>query len=79
MLKIKKSYLTIKLITFIIINILKLKKLYSNKNTPLLDKIDFYKELTNYTVDLVKLNLLSIIFNFKPLYTKIKENFKFKK
>jgi hypothetical protein len=76
--KAKKSLLTVKLISYIIINILRLRELHTAicSNT-LINKISVIKDFTKFGLDILSFNILSILINSLPYYRKIKKAFNF--
>lgn len=74
----KKSLLTLKLVSCIIINFLKLKEIYSNSNSNnLLGKINFIRDLSSFSLDLLSFNVVSMLVNIIPFYKKVSSVYKF--
>jgi hypothetical protein len=74
----KKSLLSIKLISYIIINVLRLRELYSSiSSNGLINKISIIKDLTKFGLDILSFNILSIMINSLPYYRKIKKGYSF--
>lgn len=72
--EIKKKILVIKLISNIIISILKVRELYKNiLYTKLIDKFSILKDVTTFTYDILTLNVISILCNGLPLLIRIKK------
>ena len=76
--KSKKSLITIKLISYIIINTIKLRELYTklknnDSSNKILNKIIFVKDMTKFTLDILSFNLLSIFGNSLSYYSKLKK------
>jgi hypothetical protein len=76
--KSKKSLITIKLISYIIINTIKLRELYTklkknDSSNKILNKIIFVKDMTKFTLDILSFNLLSILGNSISYYSKLKK------
>ena len=75
--KTKKHILTIKVITCIIINFLRLKDLYSKiSSNKLIDNLSLIKDLSKITYNLLTFNLISVFYNTIPLLMRIKKIFK---
>ena len=73
----KKRLLTIKIVTCIIINFLKLKNIhYSIMSSNLINKLTIVKDLTKMTYDIMTCNFIPVIFNTLPMYMKFKKIFK---
>jgi hypothetical protein len=76
--KSKKSLLIIKIISCIIVNFLKLKDMYfDEKSNNIIDNIKSIKTLTKYGYDILTLNISSMVFNFFPVYRKLKKGLLF--
>lgn len=74
----KKSLLTLKLVSCIIINFLKLKEIYLNSNSnKLISKINFIRELSSFSLDLLSFNVVSMLVNIIPFYKKVRSVYKF--
>jgi hypothetical protein len=76
--KTTKSLITIKLISYIIINIIKLRELYAKlknneSSNKILNKFIFVKDITKFTLDILSFNLLSILGNSLSYYSKLKK------
>lgn len=72
--EIKKKILVIKLISNIIISILKVRELYKNiLYTKLIDRFSIVKDVTAFTYDVLTLNVISILCNGLPLLIRIKK------
>lgn len=72
--KIKKQVLAIKFISYIIINVIRLRELQTNiLNSDLVNKLSLLKDLSKMTYDLLTFNLVSFIFNGVPLIFKFKK------
>lgn len=72
--EIKKKILVIKLISNIIISILKVRELYKNiLYTKLIDRFSIVKDITAFTYDVLTLNVISILCNGLPLLIRIKK------
>lgn len=75
--KTKKHILTIKVITCIIINFLRLKDLYSKiSSNKLIDNLSLIKDLSKITYNLLTFNLISVFYNTIPLLMRFKKIFK---
>jgi hypothetical protein len=75
--KTKKHILTIKVVTCIIINFLRLKDLYSKiSSNKLIDNLSLIKDLSKITYNLLTFNLISVFYNTIPLLMRIKKIFK---
>jgi hypothetical protein len=62
--KTKKHILTIKVVTCIIINFLRLKDLYSKiSSNKLIDNLSLIKDLSKITYNLLTFNLISVFYN----------------
>ena len=73
----KKYILTTKLISYIIINTLKIRELYTNLvSSKLVDKITLIKDLAKFSDDLITLNLFGIILNSSLYYNKLQKLYK---
>ena len=73
----KKYILTTKLISYIIINTLKIRELYTNLvSSKLVDKITLIKDLAKFSYDLITLNLFGIILNSSLYYNKLQKLYK---
>ena len=71
---ISKKVLVVKLISNIIISILKIRELYKNiLYTNLIDNFTILKDLTSFTYDMLTLNIISIICNGLPLLIKVRK------
>ena len=76
--KAKKSLLTVKLISYIIINILRLRELHTSIcSNGLINKISIIKDFTKFGLDILSFNILSILINTLPYYRKIKKGYNF--
>ena len=76
--KSKRSLLTLKLVSCIIINFLKLKEIYLNSNSnKLVGKINFIKDLSSFSLDLLSFNVISMALNIIPFYKKVRSVYKF--
>ena len=74
----KKSLLSIKLISYIIINILRLRELHTSIcSNGLINKISIVKDFTKFCLDILSFNILSIMINSLPYYRKIKKGYSF--
>jgi hypothetical protein len=72
--KAKKSLISIKLISYIIINILKLRSLYSSiESTSIIDKAILIKDFTKLGLDIISFNVVSIMLNSLSYYGKLKK------
>lgn len=70
----KKHILAVQFISCIIINFLKIKELYGKiKCSSLIDKVTIIKDISLFTYDLLTLNLISMLCNTYPLYTKLRK------
>jgi hypothetical protein len=70
----KKYILTTKLISYIIINTLKIRELYTNLvSSKLVDKITLIKDLAKFSYDLITFNLFGIILNSSSYYVKLQK------
>lgn len=77
--KSKKNLLVLKIVICIIINILKLKQLYSNKqdkSSKLIDKLTVIKDFSKITYNVITLNVVAVLMNTIPLCMKIKKTFR---
>jgi hypothetical protein len=75
--KAKKYILTTKLISYIILNIIKIRELYTKfKSKKLLDKITLIKDLSKLSFDLITFNLFGIILNSTNYYDKLVKLYK---
>jgi hypothetical protein len=75
--KTKKYILTTKLISYIILNIIKIRELYTKfKSTKIFDKITLIKDLSKLSYDLITFNLFNIIINSSNYYNKIVKLYK---
>lgn len=73
----KKKILTIKLISYIIINFLRLRDLHSKiVSSNLLNKLTLIKDLSKVSYDILTFNVISLLMNSVPLYFKIKKYYK---
>jgi hypothetical protein len=69
----KKKILTVKLISCIIINILKLREIHSKiSSSNLIDKFTLLKDLSKFSYDILTFNIVSLLCSFFPLYKRIK-------
>ena len=76
--KSKKSLLTLKLVSCIIINFLKLKELYLNSNSnKLISKINFIKDIGSFSLDVLSFNVISMVVNIIPFYKKARSALKY--
>ena len=70
----KQNILIVQLVSNIIISILKIRDIYkkvTSKN--LIEKFAMIKDISEFTYDLLTLNLFSILFHSLPLYLKLKK------
>jgi len=75
--KTKKRIITIKIITCIIINFLKLKDLYSTiASTKLIDRLVLFKDLSKLTYNVLTFNFIAIFYNSVPILMKFRKLFK---
>jgi len=74
--KSKKKILSLKIIICIIINLLKLKQVYSNKPNKLIDKLSVIKDFSKIAYNAMSMNIVSVIINTIPLCMNIKKTFK---
>ena len=76
--KSKKSLLTLKLVSCIIINFLKLKELYiSETSAKVMSKINTIRDISSFGLDLLSFNVLSMAVNFIPFYRKARSALKY--
>jgi hypothetical protein len=72
--KAKKSLISVKLISYIIINILKLRELHTSiESSNILNKINLVKDFAKFATDILSFNIMSIVVNSLPYYNKIKK------
>ena len=70
----KRSIMIVKLISTIIISILKIRSIYKNiSDSILIEKFNFLKDISSLTYDILTLNILSIICNGIPIFSKLKK------
>ncbi len=75
--KTKKKLMTLKLVICIIINFLKLRELHTSvMSSNLINRLSLVKDLSKMTYDIITLNLVSIMCNTLPLYSRIKKMFR---
>jgi hypothetical protein len=77
---VKKSLLTVKLISYIIINLLKVRDLYrsiSSSSNGLINKMSIIKDMSKFGLDILSFNILSILINSLPYYRKVKKGCSF--
>jgi hypothetical protein len=76
--KLKHSIIKVKLISVIILNILKLRDLQYNKDSSkLIDKFSDVKSISKLFYDVLTLNVYSILMNSLTNYRKIKDYYKY--
>jgi hypothetical protein len=74
----KKYLTTTKLITYIIINILKLREIHMRlTSSSLLNKIIILKDITKFGLDIMSFNILNILLNSVSYYRKFRSGFKY--
>jgi hypothetical protein len=74
--KTKRHILTLKIITCIIINFLRLKDLYSKiSSNKLIDNLSLIKDLSKLTYNLLTFNLISVFYNSVPLFMRFRKIF----
>jgi len=74
----KKYLTTTKLITYIIINILKLREIHMRlTSSSLLNKIIILKDITKFGLDIMSFNILNILLNSASYYRKFRSGFKY--
>jgi len=72
----KKYLTTTKLITYIIINIIKLRELHMKLTTgTLLNKIIIIKDIAKFGLDIMSFNILTILLNSVGYYKKFRKGF----
>jgi hypothetical protein len=70
----KKSLISVKLISYIIINILKLRELHTSiQSNSFINKLYLIKDVSKIGLDIVSFNILSILVNTLPYYHKLKK------
>ncbi len=73
----KKRLLTIKIVTCIIINFVRLRNLQKSiMSSKLINKLTLIKDLTKMSYDIITFNYISIMFNTLPLYMRFKKLFR---
>lgn len=73
----KKKILTVKIVSCIIINFLRLREVHTKITSgKLIDRLNFIKDLSKLSYDILTFNLFSILYNSVPLYLKLKKNIK---
>lgn len=74
----KKYLTTTKLITYIIINILKLRELHMKlTSNSLLNKIIILKDIAKFGLDIMSFNILTVLLNSVSYYRKFRTGFKY--
>jgi hypothetical protein len=74
----KKYLTTTKLITYIIINILKLREINMRlTSSSLLNKIIILKDITKFGLDIMSFNILTILLNSVSYYRKFRSGFRY--
>ena len=74
--KTKKHILTIKVITCIIINFLRLKNIYSKiSSNNIIENLSLIKDLSKITYNLLTFNIISVCYSSIPLFMKFKKMF----
>jgi hypothetical protein len=73
----KKHLLTLKIVTCIIINILRLKDLHTRiSSIKIINKLSLIKDISKITYNVITLNLISVLYTSVPLCMKIRKLFK---
>ena len=73
----KKRLLTIKIVTCIIINFVRLNNLRNSiMSSNLINKLTLVKDLTKMSYDIITFNYISVMFNSLPLYMQFKKLFR---
>ena len=73
----KKRLLTIKIVTCIIINFVKLKNIRNSiMSSNLINKLTLVKDLTKMSYDIITFNYISVMFNSLPLFMRFKKLFR---
>jgi len=73
----KKRLLTIKIVTCIIINFIRLRNLHNSiMSSNLINKLTLVKDLTKMSYDIITFNYISVMFNSLPLYMRFKKLFR---
>ena len=76
--KMKENIIKIKLISIIILNILKLRDMqYKKDSTIMIDKLDTVKNFSKLFYDLLSFNIYSLLLNSISNYKRIKECYKY--
>ena len=76
--KMKENIIKIKLISIIILNILKLRDMqYKKDSTIMIDKLDNVKNFSKLFYDILSLNIYSLLLNSISNYKRIKECYKY--
>jgi len=76
--KMKENIIKIKLISIIILNILKLRDMqYKKDSTIMIDKLDNVKNFSKLFYDVLSFNIYSLLLNSISNYKKIKECYKY--
>ena len=75
--KAKRNILTVKIISCIIINFLRLKDLYSKLSfsNKIIDNLSLIKDLSKLTYSVLSFNFISICYGTIPVYMKLKKIF----
>lgn len=74
----QKNILKIRFISSIILNFLRLRDLnYSNNSTYIIDKVNTIKGISVLFLDILQLNVISMLFNSLKYYKKFKEGYKY--
>jgi len=72
-----KKLLLLNYISIIIINIIKIRKLYNTLlSNNLLDSMILIKDISKFTFNVLSLNIISILFSSMSLYSSIKKNYR---
>lgn len=73
----KKRLLTVKIVTCIIINFVRLNNLRNSiMSSNLINKLTLVKDLTKMSYDIITFNYISVMFNSLPLYMRFKKLFR---
>ena len=76
--KMKENIIKIKLISIIILNILKLRDMqYKKDSTIMIDKLDNVKNFSKLFYDVLSLNIYSLLLNSISNYKRIKSYYKY--
>lgn len=73
----KKHLLTIKIVTCIIINLLRLRELHTRITAnKIINRLTIVKDISKITYNIITLNLISVVYTSVPLLMKLRKLFR---